>query len=399
MLGILKFFKGNDHPMFNKPVEEIYKRYKLYLCLDHIHGNVYEKLWETSVIESCCICHKRCKVVTIQQIADTIAPVIFQRYKYSQELNAWQEWQDVNIFQSNSVNAFSINDILAYYNISLDATIIPDFENSLKELYLQKNPKMPKNVMTIQDWESFANMVRNKRRFTFAYMREEYGNKYSSFPSANVLDRLGNLVKKADEIEIYLYPQTPLYRARSLNAKQRKEIYSFNDITCPPNQYSKQCRMSPAGVSMFYASFHEATAEKECFKEDEGQIIIGVFRLKKALRVLDLTQISHLSIFHPDYEINEFLFDFQKDITKPISEEDKDINYVPSQVVTEYFRWIYRNKHDLNIHGIIYRSVKDNDKNVVLFFDHEESCQYVELDNLRVVENNGFNSDRTGVSR
>ncbi|WP_100430358.1 RES family NAD+ phosphorylase [Flavobacterium sp. 1] len=103
----------------------------------------------------------------------------------------------------------------------------------------------------------------------------------------------------------------------------------------------------------------------------------SLFYYKKKIKLVDLTKL-------PDYpsafdsknnwqiETIHFLKDFIKDISKPIHDNIAIIDYVPTQIVTEYIRF----NPQLKIDGLIYPSSKDNEKeNYVLFMDHEESIE------------------------
>lgn len=62
--------------------------------------------------------------------------------------------------------------------------------------------------------------------------------------------------------------------------------------------------------------------------------------------------------------------DFIEDFTKPIERSDRaHADYVPTQVVTEYFRHVYRTDDGHQIDGIIYPSSKTGDKAIVIFAD------------------------------
>jgi hypothetical protein len=71
-----------------------------------------------------------------------------------------------------------------------------------------------------------------------------------------------------------------------------------------------------------------------------------------------------------------------EDLSKPISKNGREhIEYVPTQVVTEYFRYTYEDLTGGSLDGIIYPSSKLSKKNAcVLFYDHQQSLD--ELDFL-----------------
>jgi len=57
------------------------------------------------------------------------------------------------------------------------------------------------------------------------------------------------------------------------------------------------------------------------------------------------------------------------------------IEYVPTQVVTEYFRYVVPEIAIYKIDGIVYPSAKEGGKNCcVLFFDNDECKEVFDLD-------------------
>ena len=169
------------------------------------------------------------------------------------------------------------------------------------------------------------------------------------------------------------------YRVRKLDELGDK--YTFKDITSPLDDKAFNNRMSPAGVSMFYASFDKEIAKNEASGDDPKGILIGKFRPKRRLRLVDLTVIPvDLSFWMDYYQENIFLNRFNKEITKPVGPGDKDIEYIPTQVFTEYIRYMFKDYKGKGIDGIIYSSSKGSSgKNLVLFCNQEASSEYVQL--------------------
>ena len=136
--------------------------------------------------------------------------------------------------------------------------------------------------------------------------------------------------------------------------------------------------MNPAGISMFYCSKSKDLTVKEVVDYSDGErpfYTTGIFRNQEELRLVDLTNLpKRNSIFDEENnsKIDTFIFlkGFIDDIVKPINSSDLIIEYIPTQIVTEYIRFDPK----LNVDGIIYPSSKDRSlKNIVLFFDHDES--------------------------
>jgi RES domain len=98
--------------------------------------------------------------------------------------------------------------------------------------------------------------------------------------------------------------------------------------------------MSPAGISMFYGSDDKQTTLAE-MPALPKYYAIGTFETLGPLRVLDLTKVKYPSIFDDDekadYDWLLFMSHFLRDFSSPIKRDDDiHIDYVPTQVVTEY---------------------------------------------------------------
>ena len=68
------------------------------------------------------------------------------------------------------------------------------------------------------------------------------------------------------------------------------------------------------------------------------------------------------------------------EITKPI-DKNPGIEYVPTQIFTEYIRFM----NNYHIDGIIYRSSLTGGRNVVLFYDNETSADILQLNNITTI--------------
>jgi RES domain len=135
--------------------------------------------------------------------------------------------------------------------------------------------------------------------------------------------------------------------------------------------------MSPAGSVMMYASEDASTALHET-ANSLGTYAIGEFRTRRVLRILDLAELPPVpSRFEeiPDslaYDPRRnliFLHRLARDISRPIARDDRiHVDYVPTQVVTEYLR--SGSFPDGQLDGIRYRSSRRTDGiSVVLFAD------------------------------
>ena len=190
-------------------------------------------------------------------------------------------------------------------------------------------------------WDEFCRVVKHERRFFFFGHGHPEGELLTP---ATVLKRIVNYAKLQD-LFIELDPAVPLYRARRHCAGS--PWTEPEDLGPPPHEKAKQSRMSPAGVPMLYLSDEPETALAE-IRAHPTDVSVGRFQLTRSALVLDLSSlppIPSLFAYSPDeIEINAreilmFLHAVRDTISKRICQDDSvHIEYVPTQIVTEYLR-------------------------------------------------------------
>lgn len=237
-------------------------------------------------------------------------------------------------------------------------------------------------------WDYFCYLVKHKVRYMFPNIRDDT-DRLSRRP-ADILDKLKAIVNRYNLVKP-LADGHQFWRCRQHS--NTEEISHPSQICSPKAEFCINAnRMSPAGVSMFYGAFEKVAALKETLDPSwkNSCVTTAKFELKKGIHVLDLSQIPALpSIF----DINKrkryanilFLRKFVTDLTKPIKRDGKvHIEYVPTQIVTEFFRYRLQKRID----GIIYPSSKERGKNaVVLFYDHDDSLRNLKfLDDSLITE-------------
>lgn len=157
----------------------------------------------------------------------------------------------------------------------------------------------------------------------------------------------------------------------------------FKELTAPPSEFAKENRMSATGISMFYGALDDNTPIQEIRNYSPDAVIdLGKFELKREIMVIDLFKIpKYLSFWMPQYfREYKFLKRFHLEITKPI-DKNPSIEYVPTQIFTEYIRFM----NNYHIDGIIYQSSLTGERNVVLFYDNETSANVLQLNNITTV--------------
>lgn len=201
-------------------------------------------------------------------------------------------------------------------------------------------------------WKHFADMVNHKQRFTFLANKEFDGHP-SEYDNGlyDILTELGTMIHRFDVCK---------------NIDEN---------------------MSPAGISMFYGAFDEETARRESTPstghDGKGRFLIGQFRQKRPLFLIDLTSLPRPSFWHQNRGYREalaFMHIFHKEITKKIIPDDRiHTEYIPSQVFTEYLRYMFKLEGEISVDGLIYTSSVNGEKCVVLFCNQKESRKMLEL--------------------
>lgn len=125
--------------------------------------------------------------------------------------------------------------------------------------------------------------------------------------------------------------------------------------------------MSAAGISVFYAGIDLATAQAETVanlkRTDKRVLTAGTWTNTRPLRVLDLSKLPDIPDFYAEYRHRRdqivFLHEFAEEIRKPVKHDGREhIYYVPTQILTEYFRHRYRAGESQALDGIIYKIQK-----------------------------------------
>jgi hypothetical protein len=138
----------------------------------------------------------------------------------------------------------------------------------------------------------------------------------------------------------------------------------------PPPTKASANRMSPAGISMFYGSDDIPTVVAEIGSHTTKRFaVVGAFETTRPLWVVNLASLPTVpSVFDPQgrehyYELL-FLHEFARDLSEPVVLDGREhIEYVPTQVVTEYMRWL----PDVAIDGLLFTSAQNSGTSCVIF--------------------------------
>jgi len=248
--------------------------------------------------------------------------------------------------------------------------------------WCKKSPySLDENDRLIYAWNSFSELVKHNSRYVFLE-KNDTASPYDEMDPTEILNALGEIVFRLNLVKT-IEKEEEIFRVRITD--KGKHFKTAKDLGSPPKENAIFAnRMSPAGISMFYGAFDIKTSIVETYEPEEivtKHAICGVFSPIKKLVVIDLSEkIETPSLFdeekREDRYALKFLQDFIDDFVKPIRRVDSaHINYVPTQIVTEYFKHIYKQTEcGVKIDGIIYPSSKGEEGKCIVIFADSSQC-------------------------
>ncbi len=232
-------------------------------------------------------------------------------------------------------------------------------------------------------WDRFQHVVKHQRRYTFWYSRDDLEDVSHPdyLPPADMLKEVESVMNSMNLVRTA--PVGTEFWRLQLHVNG-ESLHAPEKFTSPPIELANQPnRMSPAGVPMFYAADDFDTALMETVdptdQSAQGKSVSGVrFRSVVPLNLLDLTSIpSPPSYFSPGgvrrCHVVTFLRKFVKDLSQPIKRDGRQhIEYVPTQVFTEFVRHVMKGPSEVRINGIRYPSSKNGNPCCVIFATQQE---------------------------
>ncbi len=221
-------------------------------------------------------------------------------------------------------------------------------------------------------WTYFENVVKHQVRFFLANIKWNHDNPSAPAP-LEVLELLVKLVE-ARELFDTLPTGTVLHRVREV-ADGEQAPSRPTDFGPPPAGRSTQAnRMNPPGISALYTSRTRDTCLQEIPIRSGYRRFVASLAVEHEIKLIDLTQIPApprlLAGAAPWTRHSlQFLDAFATMSAKPVARDDREhIEYVPTQVVSEFLMHAFRPKGVL---GMKFGSTKRQDANVVLFVGPE----------------------------
>lgn len=172
------------------------------------------------------------------------------------------------------------------------------------------------------------------------------------------------------------------YRARLTD---QNIPYQKSEMGAPSKEKNYAGRANPKGITVLYLSGDIETTIYEMRALKYDFVSVGTFKLTTDINIFKFNELGNISPFSvydiTEYAINkEALEKFSIEIAKPLRRQDSELDYLPTQYLTEYVK-------SKNFDGIEYGStLKPDGINLAIF--NEEKCKCVkseiyEITNLK----------------
>jgi len=340
---------------------------------------VAKEIQRKSKRHQCEYCRKKkYKCINIGALSEIVDPVFRKHYHPNDPLYPWEaiggndpEWIIMEMLKTE--DAIS-KDIVTYLSKKELKSVCCGGEKAYYDMTQSYLETPIKNNRYDDVWQFFCETVKHKARF--------FNDKMLRILN-DIFEQVKELETK-DKIKIIrtIHPSdkdSTFYRARRIKNKKHEYEIKQNPskkLGAPPANRTKPGRMNPAGIPFLYAAFKRNVCLSELRVPVGEDVISCKLKLKEAITVMDLSILkkisNELSLFDQDflekYSFVNFLVRFENEVSKPISEDKKDLEYIPTQVFTEYIANYYNNP---KIDAIIYASTQTGgkEKNIV-FLNH-----------------------------
>jgi hypothetical protein len=230
-------------------------------------------------------------------------------------------------------------------------------------------------------WDHFREAVLHETRYVFWLRKDEDEEELRSWgeiPAARILDELGVLIERLGLLRL-LPAGSRICRGRS-HTKMDLPTGARELGTVPVDLAKRSNRMSPAGIPMFYGStdFDTTVREIAATTNKFDQATCAWFETSVPVAVVDFTDLAPVpSMF--DLERTQtrhalmFLHSFVSDLSKRPRPTFEEVDYVPTQIVTEYLLKVFGGGDIAQ--GLLFTSSMTRGTNVVLNVPNERCVE------------------------
>jgi HEPN/RES N-terminal domain 1/RES domain len=355
-------------------------------CLREVTGDsILLDLALTKADEDVCnYCDKEIASTPIEVLIEHIVSTLRCRYDLAAEELPFESLEGG--YQGATFDTYGI--LEDHFDISHDFS--KDCVNIIEdETWCEKDPfGLRKDHVMHYSWENFCKLVRHTKRFMFFQHSGGKGDE-DIFDPLELLHALEDLIERLElfsEIDV----TQSLFRVRP-----GKGYNTLDALVTPPDIRTTQPnRMNPPGIGMLYAAFDADIAVRETMKalEHPQDYVLAELKLTEPVRVVDLSKLisNQVAPFQPsffdvehaeDYYLVPFLKRFVGEISQPIDPSVSPFEYVPTQILTEFFRYGMRSSHLVS--GFQYRSAHNEEHethaSLVLFMNHKVAQERLQL--------------------
>lgn len=204
-------------------------------------------------------------------------------------------------------------------------------------------------------WFTLKEQLKWKRRYftDINYLTDDLGWD-SFFESKTVI--------KSDKV---------FFRAR-LHTNANEDIFSEDNMSCPPSENATAGRANPIGIPYLYLSDNEETILYEIRASYLDEVSVATFtksqEKENEIIISDFTETP--SLYQPNgvnKRIKSTLLKqlISRDLSKPMRRYDSELDYIPTQFICEFIKVF------TNVQGIKFRSSLHNIGNNLVIFNQE----------------------------
>lgn len=205
-------------------------------------------------------------------------------------------------------------------------------------------------------WERFRDWVKGKSRFLLEPAPANDSEEGEA--PQNMLEAIGTLL--LSEGRLHTLPAgTCVFRARTV--REETEIRHAHQLSAPPARATPAGRMNPRGIPIFYGATDRETAAIEAYS-GYRLAVVAEFQTLRDLEVIDLSWFPPLPTLYDESQRQrrdrlQFLASFAWDVARPIDRDgNEELEYLPSQAITEYLRLALPSVVGTPVHGLMFRS-------------------------------------------
>ncbi len=211
----------------------------------------------------------------------------------------------------------------------------------------------------IEAWGRFCEAVKHKTRFVVWLLQPDDDDLApGEIPPAKILEYVTPLFERLNLVRT-LPAGYRVWRARTHCKSPLK--HTASELGTVPKELALNAnRMSPAGIPIFYGAVDADTAVAEVtYASDDTHLTWYQLELTADLQVVDLTRLPpEPSMFDPKLGSMRrqirFLNMFVQQLSDRVETEHEQIDYVPTQIVTEYLLHVHGGGD--RVRGLVYES-------------------------------------------